>query len=509
MSRSTIIFGILLSLFIFGSAQGATYYVPDDYPTIQDGINACLDGDTLIVRNGTYYENIDFIGKAITVTSENGPYLTAIDGGQAASTVLFVSREGADSVLDGFTITNGKTVNYYWGGGIHCNSSSPTIKNNIVSGNTSAYEGGGILCISSCSPTITDNIIERNNAHDGSGISCLWGGDATISNNVIRDNSGNNAAGIHCNGANPVIANNLIHGNDTLIYSGGGINCGDSSPLIVNNVINNNQAVNEGGGIFADYGSSPTIVNNTIYYNYADSGGGIYVRGTSVPMVIVNTILWNNLGTDGPELVVGDPTYPATVDISYCDVDGGMSSCMVDPSSTLNWGAGMIDSDPVFADYAKLDLHLTYYSPYLNAGSNAAPGIQTTDFEGDDRTAMGTTDIGADEFYFHLYSTGSITPGAAIDVRVVGSPGSGPVMLALGSGIKDPPQTTPYGYLYLVLPPVKTFILGQVPGSGVLVRPATVPTSWQTGQEQPFQALIGPIGNPGSVLTNLMIMKVE
>ena len=55
-----------------GVAQ-STWYVPDDFSTIQAGIDGSANGDTVIVRDGTYYENINFYGKAITVKSESGP----------------------------------------------------------------------------------------------------------------------------------------------------------------------------------------------------------------------------------------------------------------------------------------------------------------------------------------------------------------------------------------------------------------------------------------------------
>lgn len=53
------------------SAQ-TTWYVPDDYSTIQGAISdvSVVDGDSVIVRPGTYVENIDFLGKAITLMSE-------------------------------------------------------------------------------------------------------------------------------------------------------------------------------------------------------------------------------------------------------------------------------------------------------------------------------------------------------------------------------------------------------------------------------------------------------
>jgi len=116
--------------------------------------------------------------------------------------------------------------------------------------------------------------------------------------------------------------------------------------------------------------------------------------------------------------------------------------------------------------------------------------------------------MGADEFHTHLYHIGAVIPGSPIEVKVVGTPGLPPVTLALGSGIQDPPQSTPYGDLYLVLPPVKTFNLGAIPSTGVSVVPATVPTNWQAGDQYFLQALVGPLA-PGSALSNLMVFTVE
>ena len=73
----------------------------------------------------------------------------------------------------------------------------------------------------------------------------------------------------------------------------------------------------------------------------------------------------------------------------------------------------------------------------------------------------------------------------------------------------DPPRPTPYGDLHLVLPPIRTFNLGNIPQNGVRVLSAAVPASWQTGDAHPLQALVGPLGNPASVLTNLMVLTVD
>ncbi len=86
-----------------------------DYSTIQSAINAAVDGNTVLVFAGTYTENINFNGKAITVKGAKGAGQTIINGGGNGSVVTFTSGEGANSILDGFTITGGSA----WDGGIN------------------------------------------------------------------------------------------------------------------------------------------------------------------------------------------------------------------------------------------------------------------------------------------------------------------------------------------------------------------------------------------------------
>ena len=103
---SLLIFSLTSSL----SAQN-TLYVPDDFSSIQDGINGIQNGDTLIVRDGVYNENINFNGKAIEIRSENGLATTTLDGTNTGkSLVRFDSGESALSLLKGFTIKNGYPV---------------------------------------------------------------------------------------------------------------------------------------------------------------------------------------------------------------------------------------------------------------------------------------------------------------------------------------------------------------------------------------------------------------
>ena len=160
------------------SISQTTWYVPDDFPKIQDVISdvSVVDGDTVIVRPGTYVENIDFLGKAIKLKSELGATVTIIDGGNptdpfSKSVVKFINGEDYSSVLDGFKLINGAgTYHEYtpgiWsfcGAGIYLSQSSPTITNNIITGNTAYGYGGGIFGYNS-SPIVTNNTVSDNNA---------------------------------------------------------------------------------------------------------------------------------------------------------------------------------------------------------------------------------------------------------------------------------------------------------------------------------------------------------
>src|SRR5262245_27286033 len=111
--------------------------VPVDQPTIQQAINVASNGALIQVAPGTYIENVNFLGKAIRVESEQGPQFTIIDGNQLGSVVTFASGETLQSVLYGFTLRNGKaSSSSLAGGGIRISNSSPTIVGNIISGNS-------------------------------------------------------------------------------------------------------------------------------------------------------------------------------------------------------------------------------------------------------------------------------------------------------------------------------------------------------------------------------------
>ncbi|UCD56040.1 MAG: right-handed parallel beta-helix repeat-containing protein, partial [Candidatus Hydrogenedentota bacterium] len=193
---SPLTVALITLLFVSGSAFADTHYVPDDFLTIQEALDRAVDGDTIIVRDGTHTgagnKNLDFGGKAVTLKSENGPANCIIDCENDDRAFTFDDGEEADSVVDGFTVINGLATGSWpddHGGGISCERfSSPTITNCVISNNTAGGDGGGIVCYAS-SPTITNCTISANSARYGGGIFCghsepsftnciLWGNSA-------------------------------------------------------------------------------------------------------------------------------------------------------------------------------------------------------------------------------------------------------------------------------------------------------------------------------------------
>ena len=447
---------ILLSSPLFA----APYYVPDDFTTIQAAIDGSVSGDVILVRSGTYVENIDFHGKAVTLQSLWGPEITTIDGNRAGAVVTANSGETGQTVIDGFTITNGQAAS--GAGGISCSNSSPAITNNIITFN----QGRGIMAFDSRS---------------------------LVTNNKLILNS---SSAIYCSYLSKLkVINNLIFANAA--QYGGGILCEDSSEIkVFNNFFSGNSA-ELGGAIFIDTESTPKIKNNTFTENYASISGGAITCKSSSPEV-ANCIFWQNSAPQGKEIHVGG-TYatPSVFTISYSDVDGGQGQVFVESGHTLVWGAGMIDQDPLFFYPSSADYHLSWHSPCRDSGA-ASAGLPNTDFEGDPRNVNGTIDMGADEFNVHLYYLGVATPGSTIYMHVSGIP-STKVTGIMGSAIKDPPQGSIYGWVHIE-PPYTFFPLGYMPGAGILPKAVSIPLHWVG--DYYFQALAG------TQLTNLEVVRV-
>ncbi len=307
MKKRQILIAMILAILV--STSGAEVInIPEDYETIQEGIDASTDGDMVLVAPETYNENINFHGRKIIVasyhfTTGDTAFITStiIDGGENGSVVRFCNYEDSLSVLTGFTIRNGSTMGL--GGGIQCWESGPKITHNKIVDNA-AGEGGGIGCgccaYGGSGPIISDNEIANNSANDGmgGGISCNQVSGAKITNNVISYNTASTGGGIGFDDTSDEWVNN-----NTICYNladdGGGISCSRIGQVtITNNEILGNSA-ERGGGIKMYENSGGWIDSNTIIYNSTDDGGGIYCVGNSTPSIANNILASNTANNKG------------------------------------------------------------------------------------------------------------------------------------------------------------------------------------------------------------------
>ena len=185
----------------------AIIHVPSDQTTIQGAINAHGDGSLILAAPGTYVENLDFLGKAITVQSEAGSAVTTIDGNHTWPVVAFYSGETEAAVLDGFTLRNGYSRE---GGGIYCAGSSPAIKRCVITGNTAS--SGGAIYSYWAEPVITNCLIVENRAAKGAGIyseqSWPQFTNCTFSGNIATENGG----AAHCQATSMSMTNCILWG---------------------------------------------------------------------------------------------------------------------------------------------------------------------------------------------------------------------------------------------------------------------------------------------------------
>lgn len=351
------------------------------FSTIERGIYAATYQDAVIVKPGTYNENIALSDEGITLTSTdpndaNIVASTVIDGGGNGGVVTF---NNDCSVLTGFTITNGYSEAGF-GGGIFCNGqceeAAPTISHCIITRNSAAAAGGGIYCYNS-SPTIYNCFITGN-----------WGSS-----------------------------------------SGGGIGCQNDLvwfyPTIDHCLVVGNMAISAGGIYFQ--GGTPTISHCDISSNMAldGSGGGIFCN--DVNLIVEHSILWADWAADyGPEIFIIISENPSVVTIEYSDVQGGLAGISYPQGNPPYWDANDIDADPEFVrdpnpgpdgwwdgvndDFG--DLHLLVDSPCIEAGDPCyVPGLNETDMDGQPRVVGCRIDIGADEFVY----LGDIEPDGDVD----------------------------------------------------------------------------------------------
>lgn len=312
-------------------------FVPGEHATIQSAIAAAQEGDTVLVSAGSYSgpgnRDLNFLGKAILVKGQAGPARCIIDCGGAGRGAQFLGGETPESVLEGFTITGGTATN---GGAVFCDGSSPTVRRCVLTRNGASALGGAIYA-TGASPVVERCAIVGNTAGSrGGALHVVAGGTLLVRGCLMADNDGGNV-----------------------------------------------------GGAVSVSASNPTVEGCTIAGNGAASAGGaVYVTGLGETL-LRDSVVWGDSAPSGAELFVSGTT--ATLTVTYTDVEGGEAGA--GGNGTLNWLAGNLETDPLFADAASGNYRLAEGSPCVDAGDPAfagAPG--ELDLDGRTRVADGDGD---------------------------------------------------------------------------------------------------------------------
>ena len=440
---------VLLAALLLGASESSanTLLVPDQYSTIQAAIDASTNGDVVEIADDVYSgpgnKDLDFGGRAITVRSaSNDPALCIIDCGTNGRGFHFHNGEGADSVVQGLTIRNGRAQ---VGGGVYCDLfTSPTLLNCTITNCAATQTGGGGLHCDHALPTLSHCTLSDNSADDlpvpagggGGGAYFVNGSNAIFTYCTITGNTGDIGAGVFCHQRSMprfyrcTITENIATYGGGGVYSaidsfpkfywctidgnsadrGGGIvidlaygtfrNCMirgnmattdggallcqfESTPTLFNCLVTGNTAGRNGGALFTDYLDDPELTNCTLADNTAQSGGAIYCDSEG-SATLLNTVVWDNT----PDAIHVTDTNP---NVTYCDIAGGWA------------GTGNINQDPLFATGPSGDYYLSQIaagqaldSPCVNAGSDTAAnlGLGTQTTRTDQVTDTGGVDMG-------------------------------------------------------------------------------------------------------------------
>lgn len=421
--------------------------------TIQEALGRACDGDTIILFDGEYFENIEInnLSPFVTIASEmildgdtNHIANTKINGMDEDPVFEVHSKDNSSDEVTfyGFTVTNGySSGNWYGGGGFSIQNSDVNFENMLIKGNRSSNAGGGIGTEYS-RIKITNSIVEDNlSAYRGGGIN--FNGIAeieAIGQVIVRNNKSNsNGGGIAWDGhwdnelslKNFVIENNEAQSNGGGLYFQNGWGNNGGTIEVEGLIIKNNRSLNGVGGAYINAnGNDMTLQNTIIAYNKSNSTGGLYIENSDVNVVHTtiykNTVLNGASSNDQIELfnnanvvflnsavggqeAIGASTahtfylndFDQTCDLTIVSsiVSGGTNSIDNAYSSTITGtplGQALYLTDPANGDYM-----LSPVSVGLGAGSTSYGSITipTLDIYGNSRpgTVGENPDVGAVE----------------------------------------------------------------------------------------------------------------
>lgn len=277
------------------TSSSATIYVPDDYATIRKAVNFASAGDTIVVKDGVYMENV-LIDKALTIKSEHGADHTSILASFFSKDPIFYVLNADYVNISGFTIIGATesagiglkdsdncnisninaTNNHY--GILLLLSNNNTLTNNTVNSNRLT----GFLFEDSSNNTITDNNIDSNNY---GGIFMSSSNNNTITRNTANYSYlGRSSSGIYLHSSN---YNTLTE--NTFSTNNIGINLNSSS----NNTLKNNNVNSIISGILLDSSNHNAITKNTVNSNKQT---GIGLHSSNNNTITKNTASMNNGG---------------------------------------------------------------------------------------------------------------------------------------------------------------------------------------------------------------------
>jgi len=402
--------------------------VPGNYPTIQDAINAAFSGDRILVADGTYYENIDFIGKEIEVRSVNGLPSVVIDGNGGGNGCQIKNGEGPGAIITGFVITN-------CAHGIYCASTSPRLEELTLTGNGQGLEinkgspsvvgctisnntANPVVDVFQSTTSFTDCVIENNTGRgmtldgtnatllrcrflnnvssgSGGGVFCT-NGDATVFTECeFKGNTGHSGAGAMVASSGTTKFLGCLFSTNIANSHGGGLQIsGYGNPVLEDCTISCNTSLfGGGGGLYMGGSGSVTrcLIADNISYgtSYTDSGGGVLISGD---LYFTDCIISGNQATDnggGVSILGGAPGFTRCEIKSndsgdmgggiYTTTPGGvidLENCMICDNTAANngggiygWGALLQITNSTVADNIAATgggLYLEYYTTDAN-----------------------------------------------------------------------------------------------------------------------------------------------